>query len=70
MSESVWQKLGDRLDAGRARPTALRGIQAFPMRSRSGEQYIVVRNPVGTAFLRLAPWQYDILTAMDGTRTL
>ena len=69
-SESVWQQLSEQLDAGRVRPAALPGVQAFPLRTRQGEEYVIVRNPAASAYLRLAPWQYDVLTALDGTRTI
>ncbi len=51
-------------------PVALPGIQAFPLRTRQGEEYVIVRNPAATAYLRLAPWQYEVLTTLDGTHTI
>jgi CRP-like cAMP-binding protein len=67
---SLWQQLREQLDPGRIRPTALPGIQAFPLHTRKGEEYVIVRNPTASAYLHLVPWQYDLLTALDGTHTI
>lgn len=69
-SPTVWQQLARRQDASRPRPAASHGIQAFNVSTAGSGAYVLVRGPGGRAFLCLAPWQYALLQAMDGSRTM
>ena len=68
--QSVWEQLAERLDPGSLRPRAHDTIDAFPISDKTGIRFIVLRSPEGTAFLRLARWQYEAVLSMDGTQSM
>jgi CRP-like cAMP-binding protein len=67
---AVWDQLAERLDPGSLRPHARAGINSYPISDTSGIRFVVLRNPEGSAFLRLPNWQYEAVLSMDGSQSM
>src|SRR5205823_12088227 len=53
-----------------ARPQVVAGIEAVQHQTRAGRPYVLIHNPAAHTYLRLDPREFDLLSEMDGTRTV
>lgn len=69
-SNSIWDQLGHALEPIEERPRVVRDIEASHQTTRHDTPYVVIRNPAANTYLRLDPKEFDLLSLMDGTRTI
>ena len=65
----VWDRLIDRLDPETFAPKLAAGTEFTIFRLRGGNDYAVCARPDRTMHFYLEPWEAELLSLMDGTRT-
>ena len=66
----VWAGLAARTDVAEFRPKLAADVEVKTFHVRWGNDYTIVANPRDLVHLRLEPGESELLTLMDGTRTV
>lgn len=69
-NRNIWDALERALMPIEARPRVVPNIEASHQTTRYGSPYVVIRNPAANTYLKLDPKEYEMLSLMDGTRTV
>lgn len=68
--DSVWARLARELQPDEDHPRLAPDIESQSYVTRQGAPYVVIRNPATDTYLRLDPREYELLSLMDGSRTV
>jgi CRP-like cAMP-binding protein/Zn-dependent protease len=67
---NLWSELEERVDISAFRPELAPDIEVKAFHLRWGNDYTMIANPRDLLHLRLEPGESELLTLMDGTRTV
>ena len=68
--DGIWASLREALDPETFRPRLASGSEISVFRLRWGDDYAIAASFDGTEHLRLEAWEADLISRMDGTRTV
>jgi CRP-like cAMP-binding protein len=66
----VWDQLAQAASPLADRPRVVPGLEIARHTTRDGEPYIVLRNPAAATYLKVEPYEYDLIQLMDGSLTI
>ena len=69
-SLDIWSVVGDRVDLSAFRPALAPDVEIKVFRMRWGNDYAMAYNPRRFTHYKLEPWEADLLTSMDGSRSV